>query len=910
MPRLGVVTSIVGSYDMLKEPVKQSGDVKFVCYTTIKSSRPSTWQRVYVDECTQGGRRSNMMLAKYYKMHLLNLPELMDCDVVMWVDGSFAVQDLPTTDILEADKLLGVFTHSKRDSLTEEVQYCANNTNEYLRARYHDQNMYWQLAKYLEDGYDVTRPNLYEMGNFVVRRDDRVKRLLAHWYAQNCLYTFQDQLSFPYSVWSNELDHAVQVLGTDIFTENSYAVYHPHDSSSPPRSSSCLIGSTSSGLRSYDCFDTLIVRAHTDPHRVFDYMALAMGIPDFKKNRLACESSTLLETYRTMQAKGYLVGHSVQLMALYEHYLEVARSALNRDALREFQPGDMVLTDTVWTSSQVEDMLSHWNIPCGDVVAAPNGKRHGDSFRRLDVEWHLGDNKTTDVDAALQHGTIGRLYTGSQYTWRESYLSTLGLDTLAGLSRVMRLSNPFDSEADDRRHMWALYSQVWMPLCVLMVKSVRELAKGRPVVYLARDMFLAYKVHQAIWPNESIHYLQFSRRASSHASDGFLNYVRETVPEDAVVVDLQGRGKTFTEFRLRYNIPIHVLVTVFSGDTGIRYDRHVRLSLHYNDYIERMYYSNHGSVHDLDMFYPLEYDTTLVDVYMSLMAQTLRRRVPLVVHELQEELEPKMTFHEAAVRLMKLSVDDVRLMASIHHVDDHLGETPPDKTSSLSPLIEDKYEEFIGEYRPYQVLSGSTYVTLPGRTIDTVTYSPVPQRIDPDVVRLEQNKRTAMQPFGKTLAMELASMLPLRGGKLLDFACGLSHACEDAHKSRDFHAVRVDASSSVCRHLSSTNPHNDTILCASSLGSIHSCNFDVVFLGEFLMCEPHYQCIVEQAIRRLKSGGHLIITTYYDANSPSHVIQFNQDRYLMLCADQTTSLRRFQRNEDMHNYTLAVYRKA
>lgn len=904
MPRLGVVTSIVGNYDSLKEPSPQDG-VTFVCYTTVRSTRPSAWTRVPIESVD--GRRQRMMRAKYYKMHLLDLPEVADCEYVMWVDGSFEVQKLPDPeDILPDGKRIGVFKHSQRSNLVDEVQYCSNNTNEYLRARYHDQNMHWQLVKYIEDQFDVTQDGLYEMGNFIVRRDPQVSALLKDWYRQNELYTFQDQLSFPYVVWKHGLRDKLHLLGDNIFTGNKYAVYSAHTSRRYTSSSGPM--TTTSGRRSFDCFDTLIVRAHKDPHRIFDYMGRVLAIPDFKRNRILCESSSLLETYRTMQAKGFLRGRSVQLMAHYEYYLEVARSAVNRDALREFQAGDYVLSDTTWSSDQIRDLLSHWNVPCGEVIAAPNGKRHGTSYQGLNVEWHLGDNKVTDVEAAFKHGTIGRLYTGSEYTWRESYLATLGLDTLAGLCRVLRVSNPFDSEADDRRHLWDLYSQVWLPLAVFIVQAIREQADGRPVVYLARDMFVAYHLHKAIYPDEDIRYVQFSRRAASLASNEFLSYVRASVPNDSVVVDLQGRGKTFTDFRIRYNIPVHLFVTVFSGG-DVAYDRHVRLSNYYNDYIERMYYSNHGSVYDLNRFFPKEYDNRLVDVYMSQLAQSTRRRIPLVRDELQDELNTsKVSFDSAARRLLVLDVPDVELMASIDHQDDHFDEVVP-PVSALSLDLVDPFEEFIGEYPTYQYLIRSIYVPVPrGTNLSEMTYSPIPQRIDPDVVQLEQTKRVSMRPFGKTLADELVSILPARGGKLLDFACGLSYACEDAHRSRDFHAVRIDASDAVCHYLTKTNPYRDTVICAPSMRCIASSNFDVVFLGEFLMCEPHYQVIVRQAVNRLRPGGHLLVTTYYDANNASHSIRFHHDRFLSLCADGRLSLRRYQCNESMHDYMIAVYR--
>jgi len=147
---------------------------------------------------------ASIMAAKFYKMNAHLLPELAPYDVIVWADSNYSprrsMDDFRSVLLarLGGADILVAHHHrwSVRDELLHAARRAASNTDQ--------QNTTY--AADVQEAYDhqvregfVDAHGLYFASFFVYRaREPRVRSALRAWWQEVQLYTFRDQISFPF----------------------------------------------------------------------------------------------------------------------------------------------------------------------------------------------------------------------------------------------------------------------------------------------------------------------------------------------------------------------------------------------------------------------------------------------------------------------------------------------------------------------------------------------------------------------------------------------------------------------------------------------------------------------------------------------------------------------------------------
>jgi hypothetical protein len=236
--RIAVVTAIFGDYDNLNSAPPTEG-VDFFCFTNCIKNANGWILRYDTIHHQQNSRKfyrnstlssseleSNMMASKFYKLQAHNVLE--NYDVILWVDGTFELRDVNIPDMCKKylkENDIAVFGHGSRTSIYDEAIICANNFNNMFRTKYQNQDMLYQVYRYMEDEH-VDALGLFEMGVFYRRVNKETNQLMDDWWRHNCLYTYQDQLSFPYVLKKSGLSHLM--ISNNVY-ENDLCVYRYHN---------------------------------------------------------------------------------------------------------------------------------------------------------------------------------------------------------------------------------------------------------------------------------------------------------------------------------------------------------------------------------------------------------------------------------------------------------------------------------------------------------------------------------------------------------------------------------------------------------------------------------------------------------------------------------------------------------
>ena len=86
------------------------------------------------------------------------------------------------------------FKHSARNNVKDEVDVSIK------MKKYDTQNLKEQFGQYINDNFP-DNVGLFEKTVFVKKNTSRINKLFDFWWIQNLKYSFQDQISYPYSLW-------------------------------------------------------------------------------------------------------------------------------------------------------------------------------------------------------------------------------------------------------------------------------------------------------------------------------------------------------------------------------------------------------------------------------------------------------------------------------------------------------------------------------------------------------------------------------------------------------------------------------------------------------------------------------------------------------------------------------------
>jgi hypothetical protein len=309
-------------------------------------------------------------------------------------------------------------------------------------------------------------------------------------------------------------------------------------------------------MRTWDFFDTLLGRACGEPWRVFELM----GGEEFKLVRQEAEQKsdkTFAGIYATLQKLTSWSDEKIAALAAEELEWERKLAFPIRANISQVRPGDMVITDTYFDAAQIRTLGDAINLPQVKIHASYGDKHHGRIWKQFKdaktiVRLHTGDNQHADYTMARRHGIPAVWYSDGNYTPLEKTLQREGYWDVAGLSRCVRLQNPYAS-GDLRAaayHKQAAYNIPFLLLIAVRLKQYMD-ANGRSHIYfVTRDMGLVHRVFRRLYPEVAAEPFYASRQTYLHASDSYLDYARACAAQPgALFVDLQGTGKSALAFQ-------------------------------------------------------------------------------------------------------------------------------------------------------------------------------------------------------------------------------------------------------------------------------------------------------------------------------------------------------------------------
>jgi hypothetical protein len=207
--RACIYTSIYGRYDDLLQPIAQTIDCDFICFTDVPfPARAGAWRVI------RSGLNPALhprMRAKYFKImsHLVfpngrlawrfaPFSRRPHYDVVIWVDGCLRIKDPHFAESFASH--IGptgwsMFIHPDRDCVYDELpqligmRKCAGLP------------VTEQVESYRAEGFP---PHAGLMAATLIARDTRdtmIPRINAAWWAENQAWTYRDQLSLPVVLW-------------------------------------------------------------------------------------------------------------------------------------------------------------------------------------------------------------------------------------------------------------------------------------------------------------------------------------------------------------------------------------------------------------------------------------------------------------------------------------------------------------------------------------------------------------------------------------------------------------------------------------------------------------------------------------------------------------------------------------
>lgn len=238
--RIAIYTAIFGGYDDLKAPVEQDVDCDFFCFSDTKfASHVGSWRPIWVPTDPDlhprlQAKRFRIMshevfprgkLALKYAAKTGLLFGFKQYDATIWCDGNFKIKSATfarAVSELVTEKEIAVFVHPDRNCIYEEAAASLP------MLKYQKLPILSQVEHYRQLGISA-RGGLYASG--VVGRKAResaeVRAFNQIWWAENCSWTYQDQLSLPYAL--RESGVSVRPIPSHLWT-NPWGDWLPHRS--------------------------------------------------------------------------------------------------------------------------------------------------------------------------------------------------------------------------------------------------------------------------------------------------------------------------------------------------------------------------------------------------------------------------------------------------------------------------------------------------------------------------------------------------------------------------------------------------------------------------------------------------------------------------------------------------------
>jgi hypothetical protein len=370
-------------------------------------------------------------------------------------------------------------------------------------------------------------------------------------------------------------------------------------------------------VHSFDCFDTLVGRLHKDPHSTFRIVEKKFPFPGFAALRIKAatlSNETLDDIYRKMGQLKKISPKKLHQLRAFEFKTELENIFPIKQNLSRVRTGDIIVSDTYYSSKEVRSILLHAGLKKSvHVFAKPFGKVSESIWPHIQRKYtllsHRGDNNFSDVTSPQKHGIPTKHFNKTEYTCLEKKVAESRQGELANLMRALRLLNPY-KKGSVQYTIWNEQAEYNVPILILSsyyLADFCEKNQKKTILFSQRGCFHWIKIFKALFPKyHSIDFMT-SRIMFRNPSPEYIKYVQSLYTSRTVIVDEQGAGEScFLLFQAAFSQMPTQLAIFRLGHSfpGIVYDRRTPFeSLNYAPYGSLIQFTKKGPVRA-----PLEYN--------------------------------------------------------------------------------------------------------------------------------------------------------------------------------------------------------------------------------------------------------------------------------------------------------------
>jgi hypothetical protein len=374
---------------------------------------------------------------------------------------------------------------------------------------------------------------------------------------------------------------------------------------------------------SFDLFDTLIGRLHCHPDSIFYQVQNNFPYPGFVLFRTLAESQsngTLRDIYRKFQALTGASDEEARALQDFEFQTELNQIFPIRENLTQVQHGDLIVSDTYYTSRQIRFILDRIGLNKKiHLYASPRGKSRGTIWDKIGKKHtilsHRGDSLRADLLSPQSKGIPAQHYTHSQLSAHEKSMAALGHEDLAYLMRALRLQNPYPPSSPQYA-LWNDQCQINLPLLIHashFLDTFCQQKNKKRILFTSRDGCLWIQLFQKLYPDYESIYFHSSRYAYIYPTAHFIDYVRSLYTHDALIVDSHGSGISCTQFFTQHLQQCPIYLSIINS----KKTQHAILRENQrHETIEKLNYDLVGTLYGMDesgpLRSPLEYDPQFV----------------------------------------------------------------------------------------------------------------------------------------------------------------------------------------------------------------------------------------------------------------------------------------------------------
>jgi hypothetical protein len=209
---IAVISANYGNYDkeiISLENIDNWDYFDWYYFTDITEIKSQYWKIINYDYTNNHNikinyfNNFNMMKAKFYKVKMLDIDLLSKYKYILWTDGSLYIDNknmiIDLLNIIQKNHEYNFFNyeHYFRNNIKDESEISMTID------KYKDQDIIGQVNKYINNGYIDNF--LYECGIFIVKNNLIAKKSLDDWWNEIINNSYQDQISFPYVIWKNNI---------------------------------------------------------------------------------------------------------------------------------------------------------------------------------------------------------------------------------------------------------------------------------------------------------------------------------------------------------------------------------------------------------------------------------------------------------------------------------------------------------------------------------------------------------------------------------------------------------------------------------------------------------------------------------------------------------------------------------